>query len=71
MVFITGYGIGPIRSTAGVPTVRSGATSASPVAMSPQWHTGTATILWPEPSGAWTSPKKLTSSSGGSAVTSW
>ena len=70
-MFITQYGIGPITSTAGVPALRSGATSASPAEISPQWQTARRTILLPDPSGACARTMWVTSSSGGSAVTSW
>ena len=71
-MFITGYGIGPITSTAGVPTVRSGCDeplAGGDVAAVAHRHGddlvagAVGSVDEPEDSS--------TSSSGGSAVTSW
>jgi hypothetical protein len=48
----------------GVPKPLTGAMAAAPSSSGPQWHTIMATILCPEPSGAWPRTQNEVSSSG-------
>ena len=69
-VFIVGYGIRPTSTSSGEPHALNGARSASACSGSPEWQTMRTASFVPEPSGAWTRPAKISSSSGASATAS-